>query len=129
MSSDIQESRGYSKTKDRGLELAFDRTVLANERTYAAWLRTGLCALAAGLAIEKFMIDVLPFWGIRIISIVLIVFSGAVFLLAAWRYSHLKFGGRSEDVPRLSANTVTGVSVALAICSVLALVGLWLVPG
>jgi len=29
-------------------DYAIDRTLLANERTYAAWIRTGLMALAAG---------------------------------------------------------------------------------
>lgn len=117
-----------SANRDRGLELAYDRTVLANERTYAAWLRTGLCALAAGLAIEKFMIDVLPFWGIRIISVVLILFSGVVFALAAWRHSHLEIGRAAEDVPGIPNNAVVAVSIVLAICSLLAFVGLWLVP-
>lgn len=49
--------------EDKKTEYALDRTVLANERTYAAWLRTGIAALAAGLAIEKFMVQVLPEWG------------------------------------------------------------------
>lgn len=31
--------------------LAFDRTHLANERTYAAWLRTGLSVAAGGIAV------------------------------------------------------------------------------
>ncbi|MGI9483419.1 MAG: YidH family protein, partial [Hyphomicrobiales bacterium] len=87
---DNQTRKDGADKRDRGLELALDRTILANERTYAAWLRTGLCALAAGLAIEKFMIDVLPFWGIRMISVVLIVFSAVAFLLSAWRHAHLK---------------------------------------
>ena len=35
-------------TSDR---LAYDRTHLANERTYAAWLRTGLSVAAGGIAV------------------------------------------------------------------------------
>ena len=31
--------------------LAYDRTFLANERTYAAWLRTGLAIAAGGIAV------------------------------------------------------------------------------
>ena len=34
---------------DRRTELAANRTVLAAERTYAAWVRTGLMSLAAGV--------------------------------------------------------------------------------
>jgi putative membrane protein len=31
--------------------LAYDRTLLANERTFAAWLRTGLSVAAGGIAV------------------------------------------------------------------------------
>ncbi|MGI9482751.1 MAG: hypothetical protein ACR2OR_10395, partial [Hyphomicrobiales bacterium] len=75
------------------------------------------------------MIDVLPFWGIRMISVVLVVFSAVAFLLSAWRHAHLKVGEGTEDVPRIPANAVALVSVMLALCSALAFLGLWLVPG
>src|SRR5215217_2520651 len=38
---------------DRRTELAANRTVLAAERTYAAWVRTGLVSLAAGVGAKK----------------------------------------------------------------------------
>ncbi len=41
-------------------QYALDRTVLANERTYAAWIRTGLGAMVAGLAIEHLLNEVHP---------------------------------------------------------------------
>jgi putative membrane protein len=37
--------------KDAQLRLAYDRTHLANERTFAAWLRTGLSVAAGGIAV------------------------------------------------------------------------------
>ncbi len=43
-----------------GAELDLDatrRTHLANERTYLAWLRTGLTAVAVGLAVAKLLPD------------------------------------------------------------------------
>lgn len=36
---------------DEQLRLAYDRTRLANERTFAAWLRTGLAVAAGGVAL------------------------------------------------------------------------------
>ena len=36
---------------------AFRRTHLANERTYLAWLRSGLTAVAVGLGVAKFLPD------------------------------------------------------------------------
>jgi putative membrane protein len=37
--------------QDVQLRLAYDRTHLANERTFAAWLRTGLSVSAGGIAV------------------------------------------------------------------------------
>lgn len=34
-------------------DLAYDRTHLANERTFAAWLRTGLSVAAGGIAVAR----------------------------------------------------------------------------
>lgn len=106
-------------------DYAIDRTVLANERTYAAWIRTGLAALAAGIAIEKFLIDVMPVWSIRSIAVILILFSAAAFLLAAWRYTHLGIKLQVADVKAVPPFVTTGTSLILSLCSLIALIGLW----
>jgi putative membrane protein len=105
--------------------LALDRTVLANERTYAAWIRTGLAALATGLATVKFMADLLPVWSIRIIATVLIGFSVAAFLLAAWRYRHLHLKVSRLEVDIIPFALVRSLSLVLACCSIIALVFAW----
>lgn len=109
---------------------ALDRTILANERTYAAWIRTGLTALAAGVAIEKFMVDAMPGWTIRIIAIILIIYSVIAFIIAAWRYSHLGLKLVHVDVKSIPLIVTSGASALLIVCSLLALAGLWLLdPG
>ena len=47
---------------DRRTELAANRTVFAAERTYAAWVRTGLVSLAAGVGAKRTLGGVLPEW-------------------------------------------------------------------
>jgi putative membrane protein len=58
------------------------RTLLANERTFLAWLRTGLSLVAAGLAVANFLpvgvIPGLPY--VRIYSVLLVV-SGTTLVL------------------------------------------------
>ena len=58
------------------------RTLLANERTFLAWLRTGLSLVAAGLAVASFLpAGVFPgFPYVRIYS-VLLVLSGTLLVL------------------------------------------------
>lgn len=58
------------------------RTLLANERTFLAWLRTGLSLVAAGLAVANFLpLGVIP--GVPYVRIysVLLVMSGALLVL------------------------------------------------
>ncbi len=105
--------------------LALDRTVLANERTYTAWLRTGLAALATGLGIARFMMGTMPSWSIRLIATFLILFSAAAFLIAAWRYEGMGFALSYLDVKRIRPVLVKTLSLVLAGCSLLSLVGLW----
>ena len=105
---------------------ALDRTVLANERTYAAWIRTGLTALAAGVATERFLVDTMPAWTIRIIAFLLIMYSVAAFIIGAWRYNHLGLKLVHVDVKSIPSIVTTGTSVVLVFCSLLALAGLWL---
>jgi len=104
--------------------LALDRTVLANERTYAAWMRTGLAALVTALGIARFMMEAMPLWSIRLITVLLLFFSAAAFILAAWRYESLHIGMSHLDVKLLPLGLVKLLSYVLAACSLLSLIGL-----
>jgi len=111
----------------RSPDHSLDALALSNERTYAAWIRTGLSALVAGVAIEKFIVEVLPGWGIRAIAIILIALSGAFFGLAGWRFAHLGIRLEAASIRTIPAWLTTVLSLLLVACSLLALVGLWLV--
>jgi putative membrane protein len=64
------------------------RTHLANERTFLAWLRTGLSLVAVGLAVAGFLpVDLTP--GIRyvtVFAVLLAIFGTAFVLYGANRY-------------------------------------------
>ena len=121
----IDEKQKTTTADTSRTNLALDRTVLANERTYAAWIRTGLAALVTGLGTAKFMRNVLPLWSIRIIVTVLILFSAAAFLLAAWRYSHLHIKVSHLEVDAMPRTMIRSLSLLLAGCSIIALSCLW----
>ncbi len=105
--------------------LALDRTILANERTYAAWIRTGISSLIAGLAVEKFLLEAIPLWGIHAISITFIVFSGVAFFLAAWRYRHFMVRMEDIDIAMVPLLVMRLISLVLIISAAVAFVGLW----
>ncbi len=104
--------------------LALDRTVLANERTYQAWLRTGMAAFGAGLGIVKFLKGYMPSLIIIIIASLLILLSAVAFLQAAWRYCNLNVHTAHLDVNTMPTWKVKIFSAVLAGCSILALIGL-----
>jgi len=103
---------------------ALDRTVLANERTFAAWIRTGLAALVGGLAVERILLDVHPAWLIRGVAVALILFSAGAFLLAAWRYAHLGIKLQALDVRLIPTRLTTFLGVVMVLCSLLSLLAL-----
>lgn len=105
--------------------LAIDRTVLAGERTYTAWIRTGLAALAAGVAFERFLSGAMPEWIIRIIAVILILFSLCAFVLAIWHYTHLGLRLEEADIRKLPVRGLVVLTAALCVAAVLALVGLY----
>ena len=104
--------------------LAEDRTVLANERTYTAWMRTGLTALATGGAFERFIGDNMPLWATHAVATILIGFSICAFVLGIWHYTHLGIKLRDAEIRRLPIRTVIALTIALCGASVLALIGL-----
>jgi len=61
-------------------EFAEDRSVLANERTYTAWMRTGFAALVSGLAVLRLLEHLLPHWGLRLLALGLIAYSAFCFV-------------------------------------------------
>jgi putative membrane protein len=65
------------------------RTLLANERNFSAWLRTGMSAIAGGIAVAEFLGDeearLIP----RVIGIILIVVGATVCGIALWRYNQI----------------------------------------
>jgi len=126
MTKDI--STVQAKQPDRNT-LALDRTILANERTYAAWIRTGFASLATGLGVERFMLNTIPLWSIHSIATLLLLFSAASFLLAGWRYHHLRIKLENIDVDMVPMPVIRMISLTLAACSLIAIVVLLKIAG
>ncbi|NGX58699.1 MAG: hypothetical protein K940chlam3_01607 [Chlamydiae bacterium] len=101
-------------------------SVLANERTYAAWTRTGLTALVTGLGVAKFLHGVLPEWMIPIIAMILFFCSASFFTLAAWRYSHVGIRMRTTKVAGASTFILLILTVLLGLISLASAIGIWL---
>ena len=104
--------------------MALDRTVLANERTFQAWIRTGLAALVSGLGVAKFLQDDMPLPVLLIVVSILTLFSTLAFLLSAWRYSHLHLRIVHLDIDATPVWLVKSISMVLSVCSIMAFGGI-----
>jgi putative membrane protein len=58
------------------------RFSLANERTFLAWIRTGLAVTAGGVALEAFSLDIQAAW--RLAASLLLLAAGAAIPVLAW---------------------------------------------
>jgi len=111
---------------DPRLLYAADRTVLAAERTYAAWVRTGLVSLAAGVGAKTTLGNVLPEWMILLAGSLLVLFAGFCFVAGVWREiwpGHDSL--RRSDVRRLPNALLVVVNGGLLMVSLAALLGVW----
>jgi putative membrane protein len=84
---DLKHSSARIETSaDRTTVLAADRNILASERTYAAWVRTGLLSLAGGIGAQA--VRDVPDWLVLANGTLLIAFSLFCFGAAVWRHFH-----------------------------------------
>ena len=114
---------------DRRTELAADHTVFAAERTYAAWVRTGLVAMASGIGAKALLIDLLPHWLVMTSGSVFVLFSVFCFGAVVWRHLYPGPPPPVPDAARIPPAILVLVNSILGIVSIAALIGIWLDPG
>lgn len=107
-------------------EFAEERTILANERTYAAWVRTGLTAVVSGLAVLRFMRELLAEWALLPVAVALMLFGCFSFAAAAWRYVHMGRRLTKAEMPRVSSALVLAATTVLAAGTLITLVSILL---
>ena len=105
--------------------LAGDRTLLATERTYAAWMRTALASLAAGVGSTAVFKESLPRILGHLIGTVLIVFAGVCLVAAIWRELKGTPITPHPDIKPIPPALLVPMNFFLMLVAVAALVGIW----
>jgi putative membrane protein len=123
-----QAAAAIETSADLNTRLAADRNVLASERTYAAWVRTGLFALASGIGARALLHGILPPWLVLADATLLIAFSIFCFGAAIWRQLN---PGPPPPVPQLAQiprPVLVALNGFLALVSLAAMIGIWFSP-
>ena len=100
------------------------RTLLAAERTYAAWVRTGLAALAAGIGAKALLQDLVHGWLVLTTSIVLIAFAEFCFIAGVWRQFTRAVPPPRPDTARLPAWLLVTFNGFLVVLGAAVLIGI-----
>jgi putative membrane protein len=103
-------------------QLAADRTLYAAERTYAAWMRTGLAALAGSVAAKPLLVGSLPDFDVRGAGAILAAFSLFCFSAAIWREVFGMTHKLEADARRFPRGILYLVNALLGMVSVMAFV-------
>jgi putative membrane protein len=100
---------------------AQERTLLAKERTFSAWGRTGMSAVAAGLAIARLLDSVDYPWVARTLGALLILTGGAIFVLGFASYRNALQQLADEGVRGTPLWIMGALTLALVLSALLAL--------
>ena len=116
----------HSEEEPSRLDLAEDRTILANERTFAGWMRTALAAVAIGVGFHALFQTMRPPWVPRAIATAFLLLAIVVIVSAERRAAAVT--GRLSPHVIVTARAMNLRFLAAAIvCGATALIGaIWL---
>lgn len=120
----VNEARPHPSTTD----LSEDRTILANERTFAAWMRTSLGCIAIGIGFHALFNNMAPGWVPRAIA--------TWFLLLAVLTLWIAVRRAAAVIKRLSPHVVVNarrmnlelLATAISVAAVATAAAIWLLP-
>lgn len=120
-----QAAAAIEVSADLNTRLAADRNILAAERTYAAWVRTGLFALASGIGARALLAGVLPPWLVMLDATMLIGFSVFCFCAAVWRELNPGLPPLLAELTPIPRPVLVVLNGFLALVSLAAMIGIW----
>ena len=97
------------------------RTRLAHERTFSAWVRTGMAAMAAGLGVFHLLGAVGGPLLSRMIGIIFVAAGGGIYIVAMWRYYQGYHDLKRQGIQMTSILLLGGLIFSLVLSAILAL--------
>ena len=107
-------------------DLAEDRTILANERTFAGWLRTALACVAIGVGFHALFPEIQPAWVPRAIATAFLLVAIAVIVLAERRAAAVTKQLSPHVVVTAKRVNLRIFAIVISLASLALIAGVWL---
>ncbi|GGD14524.1 hypothetical protein GCM10011342_24150 [Aquisalinus flavus] len=110
----------------RRTEWAEDRTLLANERTFAAWLQAGITSVGLGLGFQALFKSVEPTWLAKTIATIFILIGVLVFISAFYNACDILRRMKSHSAKPLPRRNLGIITFLFVLGSTALTIVLWL---
>lgn len=110
-------------------DFAEDRTILANERTFAGWMRTSLACVAIGVGFHALFHQMTPEWLPRAIATAFLLMAIIVIVLAERRASAVMERLNPHVVETAKPINLRLFSTIISLGSVALVAAIWLLQG
>jgi putative membrane protein len=107
-------------------DFAEDRTVLANERTFGSWVRTGFGAVAIGLGFHALFGRIEPLWLPRAIATAFLAIAIIIFLAADRRACIVIRRLHTHQVETVKIGIVRLITVVTVAATLALIAAIWL---
>ena len=107
-------------------DLSEDRTVLANERTFAGWLRTGFAGIGIGLAFNALFTRIDPPWVPKLIATVFLLIAIAIFVAAERRACAVLHRLQPHKIATIKITNIRIITIATVLATLCLIGVIWL---
>ena len=109
-------------------EYAEDRTILASERTFASWIRTGYAGIGIGLAFNALFVRLEPDWVPRLMATAFLSIAIYIFIAADLRTRAVLKRLKAHTVTSARSSNLRLITITSAVATLALIVAIWLLP-
>ena len=109
-------------------DLAEDRTILANERTFGSWVRTSLGCIAIGVGFHALFNRVEPSWVPRLIATGFLALAAVIVWLAARRAAAVTKRLSTHVIDRAQRVNLNVIASAVSLGAITLAGAIWFLP-
>jgi putative membrane protein len=109
-------------------DLAEDRTVLASERTFGSWLRTGFGAIGIALGFHALFGRIQPPWLPRAIATAFLSIAILIFIAAERRAAAVRKRLHTHEVETIRMTRIRVITFVSVLATLALTAGMWLFP-